>query len=437
MRVYNPKKAQWKLQVVWAIMIGLCCFFIFVFFSCIINYWEHVEAVGTDTFLQAYLINTLLIQAFACEFREIFNVVFANIILREVLMLFCCLRCASATSRSTWAAPRAARAAQAGAAITRDAAARARRGEARGLMHHLSQMRESVRESITGLLAPPKPRLLLAGSEEMLFLALRTALTKHTLALSQLRAAKRAWRYQHIFSAGGPGSARDELLKGLDAAREGPEWVQLRHLRIREHIRALVESEHATVNSVQQTYANQLATLLTSSELAARGLRRAADGRAGRAGQGRVVCQAEQARPAAGRPAARPHAGRGGRPLPAEGGGQEQLEQRPGEARADQHHEEAPRAEQRPVDAAVAAAVATARAGGRRRPGDRAVAIVVPREEEHAPQELDRPAAGAAAAPPDEQRRLCRVRDGRRREAAGLALHSEEHPRQQPSSRQG
>ena len=265
-RVYNPKKAQWKLQVLWAVMIGSCVFLIFVFFSCIINYWEHVEAVGTDTFLQAYLINTLLIQAFACEFREIFNVVFANIILREVLMLFCCLRCASATQQEHLglAASRREGSTKAGAAITRDAAARARRGEARGLMHHLSQMRESVRESITGLLAPPKPRLLLAGSEEMLFLALRTALTKHTLALSQLRAAKRAWRYQHIFSAGGPGSARDELIKGLDAARESPEWVQLRHLRIREHIRALVESEHATVNSVQQTYANQLATLLTS-----------------------------------------------------------------------------------------------------------------------------------------------------------------------------
>lgn len=94
-RVYNPTTPKWKMQLLWVVMVGTCAFLVVVFFSCVAVYWEHVETVGVDNFVNAYLINTLLIQAFACEFREIVNILLANIVMRELLLLVCCLRCAS------------------------------------------------------------------------------------------------------------------------------------------------------------------------------------------------------------------------------------------------------------------------------------------------------------------------------------------------------
>ena len=32
-RVYNPAKASWKLQVVWAVMVLICAVLVFVFFA--------------------------------------------------------------------------------------------------------------------------------------------------------------------------------------------------------------------------------------------------------------------------------------------------------------------------------------------------------------------------------------------------------------------
>ena len=68
---------------------------VLIFFQTVATYWPEVERAGTDRFVNAYLVQTLLIQAFACEFREIFNIVVANFVVRELLLLLCCLRCAS------------------------------------------------------------------------------------------------------------------------------------------------------------------------------------------------------------------------------------------------------------------------------------------------------------------------------------------------------
>ena len=47
-----------------------------------------VERLGVDRFVDAYLVQTLLIQAFACEFREIFNLVVANFVVHATLHHF-------------------------------------------------------------------------------------------------------------------------------------------------------------------------------------------------------------------------------------------------------------------------------------------------------------------------------------------------------------
>ena len=49
-------------QVVWVVMIGMCIFLILIFFSSVANYWGHIERVGTHRFVEAYLVQTLLIQ---------------------------------------------------------------------------------------------------------------------------------------------------------------------------------------------------------------------------------------------------------------------------------------------------------------------------------------------------------------------------------------
>ena len=69
-RVYHPMTAKWKLQVLEAVMISITVFLVILCFFTVAVYWSHVESVGVDQFVNAYLINTLLIQAFACEFRE-------------------------------------------------------------------------------------------------------------------------------------------------------------------------------------------------------------------------------------------------------------------------------------------------------------------------------------------------------------------------------
>ena len=70
------------------------------FFSTLSTYWEHISAGGVDEFVYAYLVETLVIQAFACEFREVFSAIIWNLLVREFLMLVFCLRCRKDTPRS-------------------------------------------------------------------------------------------------------------------------------------------------------------------------------------------------------------------------------------------------------------------------------------------------------------------------------------------------
>ena len=126
-RVYNPLKPQWKLQLAWALQLSLCAFLVLFFFSTLSTYWEHISKGGVDEFVYAYLVETLVIQAFACEFRELFSAIIWNLLVREFLMLVFCLRCRKDTLGSSTELPPEAK-----EALTRLGAARARHGMARG-----------------------------------------------------------------------------------------------------------------------------------------------------------------------------------------------------------------------------------------------------------------------------------------------------------------
>ena len=156
-RVYHPMTAKWKLQVLEAVMISMTVFLVILFFSTVAVYWSHVESVGVDQFVNAYLINTLLIQAFACEFREIFNILFANILLKELLMILCCLPCVSAVDRTASASRRAGQA-------RRSSAKRPPRPPrpCAGLSTQVSRISivDTVRRLSSAMFDAPPPRLL-------------------------------------------------------------------------------------------------------------------------------------------------------------------------------------------------------------------------------------------------------------------------------------
>ena len=174
-RVYNPKKAAWKLQLVWAVQLALCAFLVLFFFATLATYWPHIEAQGIDNFAFAYFIDTLLIQAFACEFREILSVVVFNFLMRELLLLFCCLRC-SADFRGEGE----------DASLTKLARARARKGLARGMTRQLSTLIFGMGKSTF-----VEEDLLGDEGEAALGEALREAAADHAVVASQLRGAQR------------------------------------------------------------------------------------------------------------------------------------------------------------------------------------------------------------------------------------------------------
>eukprot|EP00966_Prymnesium_polylepis_P196652 4556780-Prymnesium_polylepis.1 len=90
-RVYNPVRPAWKLQLAWALQLLLCFTLVIFLFATLATGWQHIEAQGTGAFVNAYLVQTLLIQAFACEFREIVNTFAYTWISKEILRLCCCL----------------------------------------------------------------------------------------------------------------------------------------------------------------------------------------------------------------------------------------------------------------------------------------------------------------------------------------------------------
>eukprot|EP00966_Prymnesium_polylepis_P331448 7387007-Prymnesium_polylepis.1 len=72
-RVYDPVRPAWRLQLAWGLQLALCAALITFLFAVLATQWKHVEAQGTGHFVRAYLLQALLIQAFACEFREMIN----------------------------------------------------------------------------------------------------------------------------------------------------------------------------------------------------------------------------------------------------------------------------------------------------------------------------------------------------------------------------
>ena len=215
-RVYNPKKAAWKLQLVWAVQLALCAFLVLFFFATLATYWPHIEAQGIDNFAFAYFIDTLLIQAFACEFREILSVVVFNFLMRELLLLFCCLRC-SADFRGEGE----------DASLTKLARARARKGLARGMTRQLSTLIFGMGKSTF-----VEEDLLGDEGEAALGEALREAAADHAVVASQLRGAQRTWRLAHPLG-------EEAQLARLHLDQETPHWRDRRAHRVWRRLRAI------------------------------------------------------------------------------------------------------------------------------------------------------------------------------------------------------
>jgi len=219
-RVYNPTKPKWKMQLVWMVMIGFCAFFVLLFLSTLATYWPHIEEVGVDVFVDAYLVQTLLIQAFACEFREMFNIVFANFVVSELLLLLCCLRCASTDEQERLGLKKSGERHGSGHnhnAVEAANARSARSGNARGLERMLS--RQATLSDLVGLADAPliDPRLLEPDAERLLFEQLRAAISRHAIAISKMRGAKRTRRLRRSGS-------RAALEGRLEKLVDEPEW---------------------------------------------------------------------------------------------------------------------------------------------------------------------------------------------------------------------
>ena len=73
-RVYNPVRPAWKLQLAWTLQLLLAAFLCIFLFATLATGWQHIEAQGTDAFLRAYLIprvSVLLILALAAALAQL------------------------------------------------------------------------------------------------------------------------------------------------------------------------------------------------------------------------------------------------------------------------------------------------------------------------------------------------------------------------------
>ena len=52
-RVYNPSKPKWKIQIAWSLQLLTCAFLIFLFISILATYWTHIESSGVNEFVYA------------------------------------------------------------------------------------------------------------------------------------------------------------------------------------------------------------------------------------------------------------------------------------------------------------------------------------------------------------------------------------------------
>jgi len=242
-RVYNPKKAKWKMQVVWIVMIGCAVFLSLFLLAVLATYWPHIQDQGTDEFLSAYLIDTLLIQAFACEFREILNLVIANVVMRQLLLLLCCLHCASRNTKEKYGLSKTSDGAR-NSLLDRDSATKARQGLARGMSRQLSRMATisnlgvSRGSILTNRRVSVLPRLMSVDCELACFELLRSAISEHAVARGQLMAIKRTWRLQHIIDGvlHYQERARSSMLQSAESSTE---WVAWRHHRLWELVHSV------------------------------------------------------------------------------------------------------------------------------------------------------------------------------------------------------
>ena len=181
-RVYNPKKAAWKLQLVWAVQLALCAFLV-LFFCNVGNLLAAHRGAG-DRQLQrlAYFIDTLLIQAFACEFREILSVVVFNFFdARAAAALLLPPLLGRLPRRGRGRLPHEAR--------PRARAAAGARDDAAAVDAHLVR--------VMGKSTFVEEDLLGDEGEAAIGEALREAAADHAVVASQLRGAQRTWRLAH------------------------------------------------------------------------------------------------------------------------------------------------------------------------------------------------------------------------------------------------
>ena len=199
-----------------------------------------------DEFVYAYLVETLVIQAFACEFREIFSSLIWNVLVREFLSLVFCLRCRATGGLSATGGLQP----EAEAALTRLGAARARHGMARGAVtggRRLTHIASLTNLGLHALVRAPERLLLTEEAEEALREELADAESVHAVAAARLRSLARSWRLQHLVGAE-RAEARLALEQGATA------WARKRTWRLWQHVRALPSGEAGTAQLQQVVY---------------------------------------------------------------------------------------------------------------------------------------------------------------------------------------
>ena len=264
-RIYNPTKSPWKMTIVWVVMGGMCIFLTLFLFAAVATYWSHIREQGVDEFVSAYLVDTLVIQAFTFEFREMFNLLVFNVVMRELILLTCCLRCASKEEQDKLGLTKSTAGSSASSrTLNKDAASRARAGLARGLSRQLSRM--GTLTNLTGAGAggsrfPIEARVLEVDAEALAFDLLRAAVSEHALAVNMLRTVRRTWRLQHL-ADGVLGYAERALTDGLERAQTTDEWMEHRRTLLWEKVHLLRSSMDDSHVKLGKVLAELLAAVL-------------------------------------------------------------------------------------------------------------------------------------------------------------------------------
>jgi len=253
------------MTIVWVVMGGMCIFLTLFLFAAVATYWSHIREQGVDEFVSAYLVDTLVVQAFTFEFREMFNLLVFNVVMRELILLTCCLRCASKEEQDKLGLTKSTAGTSASSrTLNKDAAGRARAGLARGLSRQLSRM--GTLTNLTGAGAggsrfPIEARVLEVDAEALAFDLLRAAVSEHALAVNMLRTVRRTWRLQHL-ADGVLGYAERALADGLERAQTTDEWMEHRRTLLWEKVHLLSSSMDDSHVKLGKVLAELLAAVL-------------------------------------------------------------------------------------------------------------------------------------------------------------------------------